>query len=518
MLMVVTIILNLLIQACSSGYNNANKPLNHLPKTSKNVVTTHLIDSAFILQYCHTLNVSSTLQLQVLQFYALNNYNSAWVDNDTLTNIAKAYYSRLQQHSVLLGTSKLKHNALDTLLTQYLLSKSIPNNTIPILDVQFTITYLLTQPVMYGGYISTPSTLKWYIPKPIINYVQLLHSLVSNKMKTSTTAYDLLLNQLQLYTNLKLNYTQPIFNFKVDSIVVDSSVVQYKQLKQYLFLLQDYSSTDTSTLGTPALITAIKSFQYRMGIDSTGKLNALTINQLNIPLEARINTIKINLERMRWLPPIYNGILVNIADYNLQVMANDKPVWYSKVIVGSVSKKSVIFTANLTQVILNPYWNIPRSIVNNEINGKLRRNPNYLRNNNMEYSNGNIRQKPGSDNALGDVKFIFPNPYNIYLHDTPTKLLFNQTNRALSHGCIRVYNPMYLAQYLLQHYSSFDLALLDSVMATHQETPIHVTSTYPVYIAYFTSWVAGNGKLHFANDIYHYDAPLALAMANHSIK
>ena len=473
---------------------------------------TTVIDSNFINQYCVNKQLNTTIQQELLQFYKLNNYKSAWVVNDTLTPDAMSYYNLIQLHRVLLSNSRLQSKSLDSALILYEKTKNLTAANIPLVDVLLTYTYLITAPTIYTGYITTPATYKWYIPKPSINYVNLLLTQQRTHNFTHNVPYEQLLLQLQYYTTLNSRNILPIIPMQATSIIIDSNAIQYKLLKQYLYLVQDYKSTDTTTLGNATLIVALKSFQTRMGIDTTGLLNKQTLSQLNIPLTQRINTIKLNLERLRWLPTVNNGIVVNIAGFNLKVLGNGKQVWYTNVIVGRASKRSVIFTANLAQVILNPYWNIPRSIVNNEISGKQRRNRNYLRNNNMEYSNGNIRQKPGSDNALGAVKFIFPNPYNIYLHDTPTKLLFNKTNRALSHGCIRVYNPIYLATYLLQNYTSFNINLIDTVMATNKETPVPIIGTYPVYITYYTTWVTSNGKLHFASDVYGYDAPLAKAI------
>jgi L,D-transpeptidase YcbB len=178
---------------------------------------------------------------------------------------------------------------------------------------------------------------------------------------------------------------------------------------------------------------------------------------------------------------------------------------------------------------LNPYWGVPTSIVKKEILPKLKRNPNYLENNNMEAFSGknvidpnsinwnkyensvpfDFRQKPGKDNALGKMKFMFPNNYHIYLHDTPAKGLFGDNKRAFSHGCIRVENPKKLAIYLLKNQTVWNEQKIDEVLETDTQTGIKVNPFMPVYIAYFTAWVDANGQLNFRNDLYNLDSKLS---------
>jgi len=174
-----------------------------------------------------------------------------------------------------------------------------------------------------------------------------------------------------------------------------------------------------------------------------------------------------------------------------------------------VSKVILGLESQFEQIVLNPYWGIPTSIVKNEILPKIRRNPNYLARNNMEVVNGNYRQKPGKNNALGKMKFLFPNHYNIYLHDTPSKSLFGATSRAFSHGCIRVENPKKLVLYLLRKEAEWNEEKVNNILKTDNETIIKVKPTVPVYIAYFTAWVDSTGELNFRNDLYKLDEKLS---------
>ena len=213
----------------------------------------------------------------------------------------------------------------------------------------------------------------------------------------------------------------------------------------------------------------------------------------------------------------------------MHIFENEKQVWATNVVVGKVVTKTSIFKGNLSQIILNPYWGIPTSIVRNEILPKLKENSNYLEDNNMEafagknvinansinwnkYENSvpfDFRQKPGKDNALGKMKFMFPNNYHIYLHDTPSKSHFGDTKRAFSHGCIRVENPKKLAMYLLKNQPVWNEQKVDKVLTTDKQTGIKVNPSIPVYIAYFTAWVDVNGQLNFRHDLYDLDSKLS---------
>jgi murein L,D-transpeptidase YcbB/YkuD len=159
-------------------------------------------------------------------------------------------------------------------------------------------------------------------------------------------------------------------------------------------------------------------------------------------------------------------------------------------------------------VVFAPYWNIPKSILNNEILPAIHKNRNYVTDNHMEWVGGSLRQKPGSWNALGKVKFLFPNNHNIYLHDTPSKDLFQRDQRTFSHGCIRVEQPKKLAQYVLQHQPEWSEKRIDSAMNGDKELYVTLKKPYPVFIAYFTAWVDPSGFVNFRKDIYKKDERL----------
>jgi murein L,D-transpeptidase YcbB/YkuD len=200
--------------------------------------------------------------------------------------------------------------------------------------------------------------------------------------------------------------------------------------------------------------------------------------------------------------------MVNIPEFKLYAYIKDSIAFSCNVVVGKLTNKTVIFRGIMQYIVLAPYWNIPPEILAKEILPAISKNPNYLRNHDMEWSNGKLRQKPGLQNALGKIKFVFPNSYNIYLHDTPSKLLFNADKRAFSHGCIRVSEPMTLALYLLRNDTTWNENKLLIEMNSMQEKYLTLKNRVPVYIIYLTSFVDENGEINFRDDIYNRDEKL----------
>jgi murein L,D-transpeptidase YcbB/YkuD len=212
--------------------------------------------------------------------------------------------------------------------------------------------------------------------------------------------------------------------------------------------------------------------------------------------------------------PQSNRIVANIPEFKLHVFEDSGKVFDIDIVVGTAANKTVIFNDLLKYVVFSPYWNIPRSIVRKEILPAMQRDRRYLARMNMEktgFSNGLpvIRQKPGKANALGKVKFIFPNSYNIYFHDTPSKSLFERKKRAFSHGCIRLAEPRKLAEYLLRNQPQWTTDTIGRLMNSTKETWVTLNEPIPVVITYFTAWVSNDGMLNFRDDIYGHDRKLA---------
>jgi murein L,D-transpeptidase YcbB/YkuD len=251
------------------------------------------------------------------------------------------------------------------------------------------------------------------------------------------------------------------------------------------------------------------------------------IHDLNVPVSERIEQIVVNMERSRWLPQQFTSkpsyILVNIPEYKLHVIENSKEVWNCNVVVGDTGNKTVVFTGMMNHLVFSPNWNVPESIVRDEIIPSMEKDSEYLIKQDLEITgerNGLpvVRQKPGAENSLGLVKFMFPNTHNIYLHDSPAKELFNRNTRAFSHGCVRVSEPDRLASYVLRDMPGWDEQRIDEAMNSGEEKYVTLKTKVPVFIVYFTAWVDNAGVLNFRKDIYQNDARLARMILNHNLQ
>lgn len=275
---------------------------------------------------------------------------------------------------------------------------------------------------------------------------------------------------------------------------------------------------------------ALQRFQLRHTLHEDGALGPNTLAALNVPVEERIETIRLNLDRWRWLPSELGDefLLVNVAGFELELVARDSVVESMSVVVGRTANRTPLFRDTLQYVVVNPYWNVPMSIARQEIIPAVARDPSYLGRNGYEvlYNGGKvdsywitareldsgryqIRQRPGPRNALGAVKFMFPNDMNIYLHDTPADHLFSQETRAFSYGCIRVERPADLARTLLERYTDRDGSDYDRLRSESGEQWVTLDRKIPIYILYFTSWAKEDGTLRFHPDIYERDEALA---------
>lgn len=288
-----------------------------------------------------------------------------------------------------------------------------------------------------------------------------------------------------------------------------------------------------------ALAAAVHRFQDRHGITEDGKLGPETLAALNVSPAYRVRQIELNLERWRWLPGDLGKrrVEVNLPGYFVSLMEGDRTVTRMRVVVGKAGAATPAFSDEMSYVVLNPYWNVPEGIVAEEIAPQVRQDPSYLARNDYEVVAGYgedarpvspgsvnwsaagsgdfpylVRQRPGSQNALGKIKFMFPNDHNIYLHDTPAKHLFKEVERTFSHGCIRVERPLDLAQWVFQGDPEWDRGRIERAIASGEHRTVSLPEEIPVYLLYWTAWVDDGGKVHFRKDIYDHDQRLARAL------
>lgn len=298
-------------------------------------------------------------------------------------------------------------------------------------------------------------------------------------------------------------------------------------------------TVDASQLYDPDLEQGVRSFQRRHGLNDDGVIGNATLAALNVTAEQRMHQVLVNLERERWENKDLGTkhIYVNLADFRMFVRENGEDLFTSRVVIGqSEEHRTPEFSDRMTFMVANPTWTVPRSIAVEEILPELQKNPAYMVERNMfllpgastevpedttlvdwsQYNENNfpwwIRQAPGPNNALGRVKFMFPNKFAIYLHDTPSRSFFRRDVRDYSHGCVRVDRPMELAHFLLGSQQSDPEAYFASVIETAVETEISLRRPLPVHLTYRTAWVGNDGVLNFRQDVYGRDATVYSAL------
>src|SRR5699024_10112045 len=235
-----------------------------------------------------------------------------------------------------------------------------------------------------------------------------------------------------------------------------------------LYISGEIENNNESEIYDEELKEGIIKFQKHHGFNEDAVISAEHITALNITVEDYNEKLVVNLERLRWVPTEINKvkefIIVNITAYHLDYYSDGEIIFDSDVVVGKIMTETVIFDGEMSYLAFSPYWNIPKSIIEKEIKPGMEKDENYLEKRNMEWNNGNVRQKPGKNNSLGLVKFMFPNENNIYLHDTPAKYLFQNEDRALSHGCIRVEKAKDLAETILENDDKWNAEKIDEAM------------------------------------------------------
>jgi len=498
-----------------------------------------ILDSCFINEQLENDKSTKAFIPDILAFYQRRNYQAAWFMNGVLTNSASNFLSMAKDYEEGFQDSSLHISSIQAIIEQQGIDAHFLESNQRekmLLEIKLTSTFFRYAKKAYLGTDKNPKDLEWYIPRKKKSYETLIDSLVTDpqsfdKYEPISRMYKRLKAALIQYRNIEKQGGFPKVNIAEKKLSFGDSSTAITALKKYFTVSGDYTSTDTSWHYTDELQTAVIRFQKRMGLKPDGIVANATIREVNIPVSERIRQIMINMERLRWMPDDLPSeyFIVNIPEFRLHIFDNRKYVWSSDVVVGKQATSTVIFSGILSMVAFSPYWNVPQSIIRNEILPILKRNPGYLNKANMEAVRGNtvlnprrinwrayrgsvpftIRQKPGPENSLGLVKFLFPNSYNIYLHDTPAKTLFAQNNRALSHGCIRVSEAERLANYIFRNDTVYTSDSITKLMNAGVEQTIKLKEPIPVFICYFTTWIDHNGVLNFRKDIYEHDAKLA---------
>ncbi len=388
----------------------------------------------------------------------------------------------------------------------------------------------------------------WHIPVHQADTDALLPQVAAGRSVTEALeserphhpAYDHLRQALALYRTLAETGGWPTLP-PGDTLEPEMRDERVVTLRQHLQLTGDAPAGEPADplLFDPQLTQAVIHFQERHGLEPDGKVGRKTRATLNVSADERVEQLRLNLERWRWLPRDFGPryVLVNVAAFELAVMQKDEELLAMRVIIGQRFQSTPAFTERMTYLELNPYWNVPAKITREEILPKLAEEPDYLERNHMRILRGwssqaevvptseldwtpesgtrfpyRIQQLPGPTNALGRIKFMFPNRFSIYLHDTPARHLFRRTVRTFSHGCIRIEKPMEMARLVLEG-SGWTPERIQYYLDRGEHKIVGLPKPIPVYVVYLTAWMDGSGTVQFRDDVYGRDRRMAQTLS-----
>lgn len=498
--------------------------------TPSNSYSDLFLDSTDVEKYITDNKLPDSSAKRIRSFYNARNYQYAWFTSDGLTEQALGFWSLSNYNSYNGDTSitnKSFRKTMDAFYFNEDLKVSAANKKAKNTELNLTSHFIAYARANYEKGVIKRKEMERFIPIKKEAALELADSLISKKHKDNkyfedvNKQYKALKDELETYYAIAKTGGWPMIPAEVKAYKKGTASPAIQLLKKRLTISGDMPAGDTSMAYNDTLETAINKFQQRLGYTQNGTVSAGLIKDLNVSADQRVKQILINLNRMRWMPQEPSGklILVNIPEFILHVMDNKKKVFDMNVVVGKEGHNTMMFTGKLNQVVFSPYWNVPESIVEKEVLPAMEKNPDYLADNNMEITgeeNGLpvVRQLPGEKNSLGRVKFLFPNSYDIYFHDTPAKGLFSKDKRAYSHGCIRLSEPEKFAEYLLKDDSNWPPEKITEAMYADEEKFVKVNDPVPVYITYYTAWVDENGLLNFRDDIYGRDEIMQKKMFN----
>lgn len=487
------------------------------------------------------------------EFYRKRNYKPAWTLEGTPTTQATDLIRALNSSRDEGLSPEIYHlseiqSLLSKLIEPDLRLGSVSPSILAELDILLSDAFLLYATHLRAGRVDPESIhTSWMAFLPEVDLSRVLSdSLTTGRIIESLSAlgpsdegYLRLKQALQTYRTIPRETWPKISSGPtLRPGETDARVALLRQLLKVTGDLEGSVNNESLVFDEP-LEQALRRFQRRHGLKVDGVMGRQTLSQLNRPVAERVRQIEINLERWRWLPHDLGAryVLVNIADFQLNIMESGSSVLQMRVVVGSDYRKTPVFSETMKYVVLNPYWNVPNRIAIEDKLPLIQEDPSYLKRNGyrvftgwegnamevapetIEWSSVNrsdfiyrLRQDPGLQNALGRIKFMFPNRFSVYLHDTPQHALFEKTVRIFSSGCIRVEKPLALAAYVLQENPDWNQEKIKAAIDMGDNRTIFLKKTIPVHLLYWTAWVEPDGTLHFREDIYKRDELLDRAL------
>jgi len=506
--------------------------------------------------------IMTSLQTQPKQSFLRKFYSSLlflpiWMHEKSLSPAAKELFDYIQHDETLNKHGRLYRDAVlleEDAKALYDGSASLQEK----LRLEFKISqlykaytdYAYLGSINWGAFQARISNLmvngvstEWVLHRPAMDPVKMVeHAVLGGSLKKELSAavptvyrYKALQKELEKYLRIRENggWEPVVLSKKLRPGQRREGVFS---LRERLRLTGDYTPCEESledNLYDRCLQDAVKRFQKRHGIKADGVVGKGTLRELNRGIDERIETIRLNLDRIKWLSDrkAKRHIIINIPDFRLYFEEDGKLIQTMRVITGKPNHPTPIFSDTVEHIVLNPYWNVPKSIIQKEMIPKLLKNPNAMAREGIEIRSGwgsdaarvdassidwsqyryskhmpfRFAQVPGRRNALGKVKFLFPNKFSVYMHDTPSKYLFKREKRAFSHGCIRLQKPRELLRTFSSFNESVDFEKAQKILKGRKKTFINLDEKVPVDVIYLTAWVDYDGVLQFRDDVYGYD-------------
>ena len=504
----------------------------------------------------HSLSVDGK-QAFLKKLYKRLFFVPLWMHENSLSPSAKSFFKYIKNDDTLDKKGKLYQKSR-SLEQKARAMYNGPSSVAKKVDIEFKITqlyeaytnYAYLGSINWGAFSARISNLmvndvstEWVLHRPTVNALAMAESAALggdlgaalNKAVPSKYHYKALQKALKRYRRIQTRggWLPVVYKGTLKAGMSTKSVLD---LRERLRKTNDYRSCSESSEGTTydkCLQAAVKRFQKRNGLVADGAVGQGTLKVLNKTVNQRITTILLNLDRIKWLKKRTQKrrVIINIPDFMLYFEEDGKLIQSIKTVVGKPKNPTPIFSNIVKTIVLNPYWNLPKSIIQKEMIPKLMRNGNAMKRKGIEIYTGwgkdakkisgksvnwgqyryskrmpfRFAQVPGPRNALGKLKFLFPNKYAVYMHDTPAKKLFSRNKRAFSHGCIRLHKPRELLKTFASFNSNISFKKSQKILKGKKKTYMALKEAVPVDIIYLTSWVDYDGKLQFRNDIYNYD-------------
>lgn len=491
----------------------SSKPVRNLAINKSNSYSSLFMDSSTVETFIEEQKLNDTIAHDMRAFYNARNFQFAWFSGDGLTEQAFIFRS-LYDYSKKDEEKRPLDYKLDNLMLNDSIRALRANRNITKTELLFTwrfIQYLWNE---HPNEKRRNNMLVKFVPAQKQEIILKAETMLNDESGGLNPSYNLLKKELRNYLSIAENGGWPSIPERRRKFKVGKTDSVITTIKKRLQITGDFVEKDTSPVYTAELANAIRKLQDSYGLPADGIINGSLIQELNKPVLSRLQQLMINMERMRWQPAEPKGrrINVNIPEFMLHVWDGSDRKFEMEVIVGKQGNSTIMFSGYMDQIVFSPYWHVPESIVRDEILPLLDEDSSYLMQNDMELTGEVdgvpvIRQLPGKDNALGKVKFLFPNSFNIYFHDTPDKRLFKKEQRAYSHGCIRLADAEKLANYLLN--DEWSPEKIRTAMNSGKEKFVKIKDPIPVSIDYYTAWVDEDGELQFRKDIYGHDRKMA---------